>query len=98
MCQVSSNMSHAHRKMEESKARLVVSGGAQQDRLQLCFLNAARHVCLQNCAQVGREPWASLEIRLAMAEWEKAEHHDRPIGDRHRRAAEESYWAYSGLQ
>lgn len=43
---------------------VVVSGGAQQDRLQLCFLNAARHVCLQNCAQVGREPWASLEIRL----------------------------------
>ncbi|CAM4732962.1 unnamed protein product [Leuciscus chuanchicus] len=32
----------------------------------------------------------------SMAEWEKAEHHDRPIGDRHRRAAEESYWAYSG--
>ncbi|KAK9966221.1 hypothetical protein ABG768_003344, partial [Culter alburnus] len=34
------------------------------DRLQLCFLSAARHVCLQNCAQVGREPWAPLEIRL----------------------------------
>lgn len=43
---------------------VVVSGGAQQDRLQLCFLNAARHVCLQRCAQVGWEPWASLEIRL----------------------------------
>ncbi len=43
---------------------VVVSGGAQQDRLQLCFLNTARHVCLQRYAQVGREPWASLEIRL----------------------------------
>uniref|UniRef100_A0A9J7XQ75 protein-tyrosine-phosphatase n=1 Tax=Cyprinus carpio carpio TaxID=630221 RepID=A0A9J7XQ75_CYPCA len=32
----------------------------------------------------------------ALAEGNKAEHHDRPIGDRHRRAAEESYWAYSG--
>ncbi|XP_016422050.1 receptor-type tyrosine-protein phosphatase gamma [Sinocyclocheilus rhinocerous] len=32
----------------------------------------------------------------ALAEGNKAGHHDRPIGDRHRRAAEESYWAYSG--
>ncbi|RXN06925.1 hypothetical protein ROHU_017251 [Labeo rohita] len=43
----------------------VVSGAAQQDRLQLRFLNAARRVCLQRCAQVGREPWAPLEIRLS---------------------------------
>ncbi|KAL1265108.1 hypothetical protein QQF64_003135 [Cirrhinus molitorella] len=31
----------------------------------------------------------------ALAEGNTAEHHDRPIGVRHRRAAEESYWAYS---
>ncbi|XP_065097845.1 receptor-type tyrosine-protein phosphatase gamma isoform X3 [Paramisgurnus dabryanus] len=32
----------------------------------------------------------------ALVEGVKVDHHDRPIGERHRRAAEESYWAYSG--
>uniref|UniRef100_A0A671SXY4 protein-tyrosine-phosphatase n=1 Tax=Sinocyclocheilus anshuiensis TaxID=1608454 RepID=A0A671SXY4_9TELE len=36
------------------------------------------------------------DCKYPLAEGNKAEHHDRPIGDRHRRAAEESYWAYSG--
>lgn len=34
----------------------------------------------------------------ALVEGSKADNLDRPIGDRHRRAAEESYWAYSGEQ